>query len=569
MTRDATTAFARTFVDEVVRGGVRHAVVSPGSRSAPLALAVADEPRLALHVVLDERTAGFVAVGIGRATGRPALVVTTSGTAAANLHPAVLEAHHGEVPMIAATADRPPDLRGVGAPQTIDQVGLYGDAVRWAVDADVPEDVPDASARWRDLGAWAVLAAVGVRPGPVHVNLPFREPLIPTGAPLVDAPGRPGGAPWAEAPPPRLDPVPEVLRALVDRVRSHPRGFLVLGAGARVSPPAVAAFTAASGWPVLADPTVALGATRAIDTIEALVRDERIAADAPTAWLRVGGIPTIRVVAEWLDRVPGVLVDTAGVVRDPANTVEQLVAADPDRALSAVADALDGRRSDDGWSLRWADRDASARRTIDGCLDATARPAEPRVARDVVAAAPPGSTLLVGSSMPIRDVATFAHRRSDVVTYANRGVNGIDGFAGTALGLALASSGPTVALTGDLGFLHDLGGLVAAAARPVDLVLVVVDNGGGGIFSFLPQAALPRHFDALFGTPPAVDVASVAAGFGLSVREVTSAEGVGIAVAAAAAAGGVHVVRVRTDRTRNVTDHRAVWTAVATALSGS
>lgn len=567
MTRDATTAFARTLVDELVRGGVRHAVVSPGSRSAPLALAIAGDDRLALHVVLDERTAGFVAVGIGRATGLPALVVTTSGTAAANLHPAVLEAHHGEVPIIVATADRPPELRGVGAPQTIDQMGLYGDAVRGAVDAEVPADVPDAAGRWRDLAARTVLAATGVRPGPVHLNLPFREPLIPTGAPLVDAPGRPDGAPWVVRSEPERTPDPAAVTALADRVRSHPSGFLVLGAGARVRPESVATFSSASGWPVLAEPTVAIGTVPAVDAIEALLRDEVVAADAPTTWLRVGGIPTIRVVFEWLDRTTGVLVDASGVIRDPAGTVDQIVAADPDAVLTAVATALADHAPDHDWTLRWTARDAAARAAIDDCLDAGTERAEPRVARDVVQSVPGGGSLLVASSMPIRDVATFARRRPDVVVHSNRGVNGIDGFAGTALGIALATESPTVALTGDLGFLHDLGGLVASAGRAVDLALVVIDNAGGGIFSFLPQAALPDHFETLFGTPPAVDVGAVAAGFGFAVYEVASADGVRPAVANALEAGGVHVVRVRTDRVRNVADHRAVWAAVAGALS--
>ena len=568
MTRDATTAFACALVDELVRGGVRTAVVSPGSRSAPIALALADDDRVRVEVVLDERTAGFVAIGIGQVTAMPAVVLTTSGTATANLHPAVLEAHHADVPMIVLTADRPPELRGVGAPQTIEQVGLYGPATRWAAEAEVPVDRPGAPAAWRALAARAVLEATGVRPGPVHLDLPLREPLVPTGEPLVPAPGRGDGAPWLDGPIRDVAPEPDAVGALVARVRDHRRGFLVLGPGARVDPAVVDSFAAAAGWPVLADPTGAAGKGPGVGTVEALVRHAPAAADAPSTWIRIGAVPTIRVVAEWLDRARGALIDGAGVRRDPGASVDQLVVGDPSRTLRMVVAALElPRRSTDGWPERWHERDRTARSAIDATLDAAERCTEPRVARDVVASLPADAALLVASSMPIRDVATFARPRPDVTVYANRGVNGIDGFAGTALGIAMTHTGPTVALGGDLAFLHDLGGLVAAAGRTPDLVFVVVDNGGGGIFSFLPQAALPEHFETLFGTAPAVDVGAVAAGFGLPVVEVRSPDELVPSLRGAIDAGGVRVVRIRTHRARNVADHRAVWDAVAAALS--
>ena len=572
MTRDVTTAFARTVVDELVRGGVRHAVVAPGSRSAPLALALAADGRMQLTVILDERTAGFVGIGIGRATGRPAVVVTTSGTAAANLHPAVLEAHHGEVPLIVATADRPPELRGVGAPQTIDQVGLFGGAVRWAIDVEPPADRPDAAEAWRGPVARAVIEATGARPGPVHVNLPFREPLVPTGAALVPAPGRSDDAPWRSPAPGLTVPDPAVVRTLVERVRNHPRGVLVLGAGAVVDPAVVTAFTAAAGWPLVADPAVvpagAHGADPPIGTIEALVRYAPTAAAVPQTWIRVGAIPAVRVVAEWLDTARGVVIDPTGVRRDPAGTAEPTVIGDPSAVLSAVATVLAaGTAPDPAWSDAWRSRDRAARTAMDAWLDSAPAGTEPRVARDVVASLPAGATLLVGSSMPIRDVATFAAPRADVTVQANRGVNGIDGFAGTALGLAVAGPTPVVALAGDLTFLHDLGGLLATSGRSVDLVFVVVDNRGGGIFSFLPQAAFPEHFETLFGTPPPVDPAAVAAGFGLAVTEVTDPDAIGAEMGDVLAAGGVRVVIVRTDRARNVEDHRALWAAAAVALS--
>ena len=252
--RDATTAFARTLVDEWVRGGLTDAVVAPGSRSAPLALALAADPRVRVHVHLDERSAGFLALGLGRATGRPAVVLCTSGSASANLHPAVVEAFHGGVPLLVATADRPPEVRGTGAAQTIDQVDLYGTAVRWAVDVDPPVDAPGAGEAWRALAATSLQRTLGPVPGPVHLNLCFREPLIPTGAPLVDAPGRPDGAPWfPPAPAPDgLDGI--ALDLLAAACRAHPQGLIVAGWGSEVTPATVASLARTTGWPVLADP---------------------------------------------------------------------------------------------------------------------------------------------------------------------------------------------------------------------------------------------------------------------------------------------------------------------------
>jgi len=567
--RDATTAFARTLVDEWVRGGVTDAVVAPGSRSAPLALALAGDDRIRLHVHLDERSAAFVALGPGRATGRPAVVLCTSGSAAANFHPAVTEAYHGGVPLIVATADRPPEVRGTGAAQTIDQVDLYGTAVRWAVDVAPPEDVPGAGDAWRELAATSVQRALGPVAGPVHLNLCFREPLIPTGAPLVDAPGRPDGAPWLAPRPPEPGLPGVAIELLAAACRAHPRGLIVAGWGAEVSPSTVEALAVTTGWPVLADPISNLRRPPfAVATYDACLRDpEFAAAMRPEFVLRLGALPSGKVLGQWLAGVPEIVaIDPAARWIDPARTNTEVLVVPAEATLRALVEHLDDAEPDPAWGAAWRDADARARAAIDTHLDALDVLTDPRVARDTVAAVPAGGTLMVASSMPVRDVETFAAPRDDIEFVANRGTNGIDGFTSTAVGYALAAPTPTVALVGDLCFLHDANGLLGAADRGIDLTIVVVDNRGGAIFSFLPQADLPEHFETLFGTPQSVDVGALASLHGVTVLEVVAPEAVGMAVRAAVDAGGLQVVLVRTERAANVDRHRDAFAAVAVAL---
>jgi 2-succinyl-5-enolpyruvyl-6-hydroxy-3-cyclohexene-1-carboxylate synthase len=563
MTRDGTTAFARTLVDEWVRHGVTDACLAPGSRSAPLALALAADDRVRLHVHLDERSASFFALGLARASGRPAPVLCTSGSAAANFHPAVLEAHHGRVPLLVCTADRPPELRDTGAGQTVDQTKLFGDAVRWFHEAEVPSDRPGAGVTWRALASRAVAAASGPPAGPVHLNLPFREPLVPTGDDLVDAPGRSDGRPWTASAPGVRAPSVEMLDALAHLVADRPRGLVVAGWGAGVRPSTALRFADVAGWPVLADPLSNLRVPGTIATYDPLLRVPGFAeGHRPDVVLRIGGPTTNKPLVQWLDAsVDQVLVDPDDAWLDPLHGVSGRMVADPELLLGALADAVDVM-VDEQWVRTWTDADTVARDTIDTLVDRWDEPFEGRVARDVVRTTPSGSSLVVASSMPVRDVESFAAARDDLAFHANRGANGIDGFVSTALGVATASEGATVALLGDLCFLHDANGLLGAVDRGVDATFVVVDNGGGGIFSFLPQADLPEHFETLFGTPQPVDLGALASVHGIPVAEVDTAAGLEPALLAAIDAGGVQVVRVRTDRAANVARHREVWRAV-------
>ncbi|MET0920736.1 MAG: 2-succinyl-5-enolpyruvyl-6-hydroxy-3-cyclohexene-1-carboxylic-acid synthase [Acidimicrobiia bacterium] len=569
MSADATTSFARTLVDEWVRHGITDAVLAPGSRSAPLALALAGDERIRVHVFLDERSASFFALGLGKATARPAVLLCTSGSAAANFHPAVLEAFHARVPLVVCTADRPPELRDTGAGQTIDQVHLYGHAVRWFVDAGMPDDRPGVVGEWRQLAARAVAESLGPPAGPVHLNLPFREPLVPTGEALVEAAGRSDDRPWTARAPGVRAPSVEMLDALSHLVADTPRGLVIAGEGAHVSANTLLRFASAAGWPVLADPISNLRVPGTISTYDPLLRDPVFAAaHRPEVIVRVGGPLSNKVTMQWLnqDGVGQVLVDPDGTWLDPGHAVSGRMQADPELLLATLADAIDVM-VDESWTGAWARADATARATIDALLDGWDHLFEGRIARDVFHALPADAQFAVASSMPVRDLESFAAPRERVRVHANRGVNGIDGFVSTVLGIAAASDGPSVALLGDLCLLHDSNGLLGATRRGVDATFVVVDNDGGGIFSFLPQAELPDHFEALFATPPGVDVTALAGVHGIPVVEVDRAADVSGAVEASAEAGGVRMVHLHTDRATNVTRHREVWSAVASAVS--
>ena len=562
MSRQAT--YCATLVDEFVRGGVTDAVISPGSRSTPLALALAGNEWLRVHVILDERSAGFFAVGLAQASGRPPVVLTTSGTAAAELVPAVVEAHQARLPMVVCTADRPPDLHHISAPQTIVQRGIYAEAVRWSFEPGVVEGLPETA--WRSLASRAVAEATAnvAGPGPVHLNLAFRDPLVEEPGALPE--GRPDFRPWHRADRTPGTPARELAAELHGR-----RGVIV--AGKRCGRTAIHHLAEALQWPVLADPrSQARGGPTSVAAFDGLLRSPgfRPSGDVETV-LRLGEPPASKVLSQWLARLDGaeqLVVDPYGRWPDPERRADRVVHADPTAFCSELMDAV--HPAPDGWLGPWLAAEAAAQAAIDDVLSTHPEATEPGTARQLTSALPDDVTLFVSSSMPIRDIEWFGHPMSAHKVHANRGANGIDGIVSSALGVAAASGrAGAVALLGDLAFLHDAGGLLGAGDRGVSCTFVVLDNGGGGIFSFLPQAtALPaERFEQLFGTPQRADLVALAGAHGIGSTVVERADEVLPAVEAARAAGDVRVVIVRTDRAANVAVHDELHAAVAAALA--
>ncbi|MBV8195611.1 MAG: 2-succinyl-5-enolpyruvyl-6-hydroxy-3-cyclohexene-1-carboxylic-acid synthase [Candidatus Dormibacteraeota bacterium] len=553
---DVALACCALLVDELVRGGVRHACLTPGSRSTPLALAVARNTDIDVHVHVDERSSAYYALGIAKASGAAVIALCSSGTAVANHFPAVVEASMAREPLIVLTADRPPELHGVGANQTIDQQRLFGGFMRWFSDSGVPTIEGDALSHWRDIGRQAVTAAMSHPRGPVHINLPFREPLVPSGEPVSFDAGAPAeheqvtvGALAA----PSADHVRELEWLLASPLR-----VAVVAGTLSQSALRMPALAASRGWPVLAEPTSQLrGPVSALSIPELLVADESFREQhRADVVLQLGAAPTTRAMQRFVREAETlVIVDPAGIVGDPDRRAALRLECDVDELAHQLMPAeRNGEMVPDGaWIASWRHADELVRQAVDRLLDSWDEPFEGRIARDTAAVVPENGPLVVASSMPVRDLAMFMAPRSQAMTVlANRGASGIDGTVSTALGVAAVSPN-THALVGDLALLHDASALLWSAGRGRDLVLVVVDNDGGGIFSLLPQASLDtQEFELLFATPhgSSLDVAALAHAAAAGYREVTSASAFIPAVRAAQSSRGVQLIHVRIDRAR-------------------
>ncbi|MFV1990931.1 MAG: 2-succinyl-5-enolpyruvyl-6-hydroxy-3-cyclohexene-1-carboxylic-acid synthase, partial [Acidimicrobiales bacterium] len=450
----AQATFCATLVDEWVRGGVTRAVVCPGSRSTPLAIALSNHPGLDVIVHPDERSASFLALGLSLELFSPTVLLTTSGTAAAELHAAVIEASLSCVPLLVCTADRPPELLGRGSPQTIDQTNLFGDVVRWYHNPGVADE--NQAHTWRALASKSLLASLGQQPGPVHLNFPFRDPLV--GTPSALPAGR-GEGPWQR----RWEGMrhaPDDGRRVAALCQSR-RGLIVAGAG---SPAGLVELAERLGWPILADARSNLGGSSVvIGTADATLRVDTFAdRSSPDIVLRVGEQPTSRVIWEWLAHLDThrVHLMQAGMPwLDTSHDVDLSISSgDLAGLVDEISMAVDAPPVL-GWLEQWQADEEAAQAAIEAVLAVSAL-SEPAVARSLTAALPEGARLVVSSSMPIRDVDWFARRRGDVVVHANRGANGIDGVVSTAVGVAVASASPTALHIGDLAFLHDSNGLV-------------------------------------------------------------------------------------------------------------
>ena len=569
---------AWALVDGLVAGGVRHACLSPGSRSTALALALARHPDIELHVHLDERSSAFFAIGLSRATRTPVAIACTSGTAAAEFLPAVVEASQSRVPLVVLTADRPPRLRGTGANQTIDQVGLYGRYVRDALDLPVPETTGQ-DAWWRQAAREALEAQRADVLGPVHINCPFDEPLSPSSEVALPAPTG-ESLPLPDRPDAEL--TEEESDRLADMV-SGARGAVVIGGWPGHLSGEARAWSQKLGWPVIAEPgSTARVPDTALTAGQALIGDaDWIGHHTPEVVIQLGAAPTSRATQSFVASAERLVVaDRWHLDADPERHAAWRIAVDADALTRALHDrpveqrgvgfAITGDRSPeelqslwegrlhpppDGWTETWRDADDRARAAVDGFLDNVDEPFEPRIARDVAAWIPDGGALFVGNSTPVRDLDLAMAPRNGLRVLGNRGASGIDGLVSTALGVAagrrsrdrdaVSADAPVVALIGDLSFLHDLGAVAWNARRGIDLTLVVVRNGGGEIFSLLPHVKPPEHRE-LFVTPHEADIGALTRAAGAGHTLVERAPDLGQALAVASV-GGLHVVEVAVD----------------------
>lgn len=591
----ALTHWVAALIDELVRGGATHFVICPGSRSTPLALAVARHPAARIWMHLDERSAGFFALGMARQRAEPVALICTSGTAAANFLPAVAEADLARVPLILLTADRPHELRDNGAPQTIDQVRLFGPRTRWFSDLPVPDGEPASLPYLRAVAARSLAAARGAPAGPVHLNLPFREPLVPDRTLLEDlfksratsaelAPGGATAARGAGGDPaatvvagPRLLAKP-ALAALADRLGQAAHGLILCGPGCPPGlAPALTRLAACLDWPLLADPLSGLRCgphdlRLVLAAYDAFLRDEAFAARyAPEVVLRFGALPTAKPVLQLLQRHPTthqIVIDEGAGWREPTSLAATHLHCDPLWLCAALGERLPAADAPGAgaWAHAWLAAEQAAREVIAAQLTGHESISEPGVFVQLAELLPAGATLFVGNSMPVRDCDTFFPATARPLTIiGNRGANGIDGLVSSALGAVAGGAGPLVMVLGDLSLYHDANGLLAAKLHGLSATIVLINNDGGGIFSFLPQASEHDQFEQLFGTPHGLDFQPLAELYGARYTQAHSWADFRAALVAGLG-GGLHLVEVRTDRAQNVADHRALWPLVSAAL---
>jgi 2-succinyl-5-enolpyruvyl-6-hydroxy-3-cyclohexene-1-carboxylate synthase len=609
-TANRATFWAAVFVDELCRGGLQAVVISPGSRSTPLTLACAARKDIALYTIVDERSAAFFALGMAKASLRPVALLCTSGTAAANYHPAVLEADESRVPLIVLTADRPPNLRGIGAGQTVDQIKLYGGAVRWFQDVGEPVMHDDDLRHLRGLAGRALYESCRAPAGPVHLNFPFRKPLEPVPVP-GDVPPElarqhlPPGETGGNSPYSRGIPAPPgadstALENLTKRIQASPRGLILCGPmsftptpGDGRKPPelewgaAAAILARRTGYPILAEAAAGLwcgehDTSRIISNTEALLRVEAFRKQlAPQLVLRFGGMPTakgVEVLLEEHPECPVVVVNESGAWLEPTHHPMELIHAEPAAFCSALAERLHHHRPRAHWISAFWQADRLANLALEE-LYGTAPPDglqgewfEGRVFRELAPLLPQDAWQFTASSMPVRDLAYFSpitarfHRHR-----VNRGAHGIDGTLSTALGMAAhaqrAGAGPAVLVTGDLAFHHDANGLLAAKTHGLSLTIVLINNDGGGIFEFLPISGFGAPYETHFGTPHGIDFRALCTAYGVSHAVPRDWEEFRAQVTDSLRRPGVQVIEVRTDRRLNREQHRRVWDAVAAKVA--
>jgi 2-succinyl-5-enolpyruvyl-6-hydroxy-3-cyclohexene-1-carboxylate synthase len=552
-------------------------------------MAFAAQPAIRTWMHADERSAAYFGLGMAKQLHQPVALLCTSGTAAANFMPALVEAKLTHVPLLVLTADRPHELRDNGAPQSIDQNRLYGTYTKWFVELALPE-ASDAALRYiRTIAARAAASAQAIPAGPVHLNFPFREPLTPEPIPgqplppvvqrdLVAWQGRPDNAPYIE-----VHKAPTSVLDSMTMVHDVRRGLILVGPNddpALVEP--LVRLARYLGYPILADPLSQLRCgdhdrSMVLSSYDAFLRIDSFSESAqPELILRFGAMPTSKPLLLYLKRhasCPLVVIDGNGGWEEPTQLASALIHANPAALCQSLLNVLEqsGKASlSQAWVTTWQEAEKVTQQTLQNAIQHFSEPFEGRVFTELAGLLPGGTTLYIGNSMAVRDLDTFfwsSEQRIRVM--GNRGANGIDGIISSALGASAAAAQhePAVLVLGDLSFFHDLNGLLAARLHQLNLTIVLINNDGGGIFSFLPQAAYPEHFEQLFGTPTGLDFRLAVEMYGGQFQKINSWEQFRKAVNRGLHTGGLHVIEVPTERTSNVKMHRQLWEAIEKTLT--
>ncbi|WP_432352549.1 2-succinyl-5-enolpyruvyl-6-hydroxy-3-cyclohexene-1-carboxylic-acid synthase [Sporosarcina sp. A2] len=564
--RKTLTNHVRRMAESLVRMGVEHAVISPGSRSTPLAYALASTEQVDVHLHVDERSAGFFALGIAKATQLPVILLCTSGTAASNYHPAVTEAYYARVPLIVITADRPHELRDVGAPQAIRQMGMFGEHVKYDVDLPIPEDSTAVDDYLERQIARSVGMALTEPKGPVHLNAPFREPL------LIDFEQPVPSITFMERIAGHMSMSADQEGQLSNLVGSATRGVLIMGEWIPgFDKSKVWAFAERMNWPVLCDPLSNLRTEvpesckhLCIDTYDALLKNKGFAAEAgPDTVIQIGPQPVSKPLTLFLKNVRPqtfVVVDEAPIFRDPLGIATHHVQVNPMEVLSMDFES----RQESSFTKKWTAANDLASTLTESFRSEGIQ--EGDYIRTFLASLPEGSDLISGSSMPIRDLDTYFRKTErDIALFSNRGANGIDGVVSTALGIQIARRRPAWLLIGDLSFMHDVNGLLISRMETMDLTIMVSNNDGGGIFSYLPQASVQNHFEQLFGTPTGLSFAPIADMYGIQYELVSSIEQLETQLTKEKTAP-LRIIEMISEREQNVQAHRELWRYIGEEL---
>jgi 2-succinyl-5-enolpyruvyl-6-hydroxy-3-cyclohexene-1-carboxylate synthase len=571
MNNEALTRYVASFVDELVQVGVTEAIVSPGSRSTPMAILMAEHPDMNVTINIDERSSAFYALGVAKATKKPVAILCTSGTAAANYFPAIVEAYYSRVPLIVLTADRPHELRDVGAPQAIDQNQLYGNHAKWFVEMALPQDSEQMLAYVRTMAGRAAGTAQSAPAGPVHLNFPFREPLVPN----LGLDQLWGTSKMAKknvnvvVGKPTMDE--EQAQLISDVVSEKVKGIIVCGAHDHSEfGHAVANLAETLQFPILADPLSQLRSgthpkSYILDGYDAFLRNEEFReAFSPDIIIRFGAMPVSKSLLQYIQKqknTPQIVIDGDGGWRDPTLSATDMVYCDEIEFCQAITNRIQ-KRSDNGWISSWININEIVKENINAVHQEETL-FEGKVFTELQEILPNGSTLFVGNSMPIRDLDTFfTNNEKSVHALGNRGANGIDGLVSTAMGIS-SQNEHTVLVIGDLSFYHDLNGLLAAKHHHLNSTIVLINNDGGGIFSFLPQSQEEKHFETLFGTPIGLDYEHAVKMYGGKFTSVENWAEFRKAISASLNGKGLHVVEVKTDRQENVMIHRNMWNNVS------